>query len=281
MDSESESFKSLAAKVAVVTGAGSAGGGIGNGRACAIRLADCGARVAIVEVDPSRAAATLAMIHERGGEAFIASADVTVEDEVRALTDQVLRRWGRIDVLVNNVGIAGPPGTVEEVDLASWHECFQVNVTSMLLMSRFSIPAMRESGGGSIINMSSVAGLRGFSGAVAYSTTKGAIVALTQSMALAHGPDAIRVNVVAPGLVHTPMVATQGVDEAGRARRAAATPLGTEGTGWDVADAVEFLASSRARWITGTVLPVDGGLIGTTMLNVPSAGGLARPLLGH
>lgn len=274
MNAASEAPRNLAGQVAIVTGAGSADDGIGNGRASAVRLAEAGARVVLVEIDAERARITQEMVEAVGGVAAIEVADVSDPADVSRLITSVIARWGRLDVLVNNVGIAGPPGTVETVDIEAWTRCFGINVTSMVLTSREAIPHMKSQGGGSIVNMSSVAGLRGLSPAIAYSTTKGAVVALSQSMALAHGRDGIRVNVVAPGLVYTPMVSGE-MDEQGRERRAAAGILGTEGTAWDVGDAVTFLAGPAARWITGSVLPVDGGLIGTTIpTDLPSAAGL-------
>lgn len=243
---------------AIVTGAGSSGPGIGNGRATAIRLAERGAHVALIDVGPS-VDETLAMIVEAGGSASAIRCDVTDEDAVRRVVEQVLDQTGGVDVLVNNVGIAGPPGTVVDVDLDEWRRCLEINVTSMVIMSRCCIPAMRARGGGSIVNLSSLAGLRGGHAAIAYATTKGAVLSLTQAMASQHGIDGIRVNAVAPGLVYTPMVATKGVDERTRALRASLNVLGTEGTAWDVAEAVVFLADPRSRWITGVVLPVDAG----------------------
>lgn len=243
---------------AIVTGAGSAGPGIGNGRAAAIRLAERGAHVALLDVGPS-VDETLAMIEQGGGSAAAYRCDVTDEAAVRAVSEQVLSETGRIDVLVNNVGIAGPPGTVVDVDLDEWRRCIEINLTSMVIMSRFCIPSMRERGQGAIVNLSSLAGLRGGHAAIAYATTKGAVISLTQGMASQHGAEGIRVNAVAPGLVYTPMVSTKGVDEQTRALRASLNVLGTEGTAWDVADAVVFLADPRSRWITGVVLPVDAG----------------------
>ena len=142
----------------------------------------------------------------------------------------------------------------------------------MMLMSRFAIPHMRRAGGGSIVNMSSVAGLRGGHPRVAYSATKGAVNGLTRAMAIHHAPDGIRVNAVAPGYAYTPMVYAEGSSDDLREIRRLAAPLSTEGTGWDVGDAVLFLASARARWITGVVLPVDAGLTATIQLR-PSAPG--------
>lgn len=250
---------SLHGHVAIVTGAGASGHGIGNGRGSAIRLAESGARVALIDVNDS-VAQTRDMIVDRGGDCAIVECDVTDPVAAERAITSVRESWGRLDILVNNVGIGGPPGTVLDVDLDDWATCFSINVTSMVVMSRFAIPLMIEGNGGSIINMSSVAGMRGGHAALAYATTKGAIINLTQAMAVHHGSDGIRVNAVAPGLVYTPMVATRGIEGELRQQRASSSLLGTEGTGWDVAEAVLYLASPASRWVTGIVLPVDGGI---------------------
>ncbi|OIJ86711.1 SDR family NAD(P)-dependent oxidoreductase [Streptomyces colonosanans] len=260
----------LKGKVAIVTGAGSRASGIGNGRAAAVLLADAGAHVVVVDSAPEHMEETQKLIAERGGESLAVTADVTDPDACAAVVEQAMDAWGQLDVLVNNVGVAGPSGTVLDVDLLAWDQCLRVNLTSMVLMSRVAIPRMRTSGGGSIINMSSVAGLVGGHQGIAYPTTKAAIVGLTRTMAAHHGREGIRVNALAPGAVHTPMVYSQGIDEAAREQRRLAAPLGTEGTGWDVGDAVLFLASPRSRWITGTVLPVDAGLTATLGTYTPS-----------
>jgi NAD(P)-dependent dehydrogenase (short-subunit alcohol dehydrogenase family) len=249
----------LAGKVALVTGAGSAGTGIGNGRGCAIRLAEHGARVALFDVTDS-VEETCEIITHEGGTSAVFRCDVTNDSEVEAAVTAVREMWGSVDILVNNVGIAGPPGSVVDVDLDGWRRCWDLNVTSMVIVSRHVIPLMAAAGGGSIVNMSSIVGLRGGHAAIGYAATKGAIVNLTQSMAVHHGGDGIRVNAIAPGLIQTPMVATAGITGALREERAAANLLGIEGTAWDVADAVLFLAGPQSRFITGVVLPIDGGL---------------------
>lgn len=249
----------LHGKTAIVTGAGAAGAGIGNGRAAAIRLAECGARVALLDVNDS-SNQTRSMIAERGGDSEVYVCDVTNDEQVRTVVGAVENQWGRIDILFNNVGIAGPPGTVVDVDLEAWNRCIAINLTSMVIVSRHAIPAMVRAGGGSVINMSSLAGLRGGHAAIAYATTKGAVISLTQAMASQHGAQKIRVNAVAPGLVYTPMVSSKSeVDDEFRHLRASLNVLGTEGTAWDVAEAVLYLASPAARWVTGIVLPVDAG----------------------
>jgi NAD(P)-dependent dehydrogenase (short-subunit alcohol dehydrogenase family) len=171
----------------------------------------------------------------------------------------VIERWGRLDVLVNNVGIGGPPGTAVEVDPEAWERAMRVNVTSMMLMAKHAIPELLRQGGGSIINLSSVAGLQGGHPSLLYPTTKAAVIGLTRAMAAHHGPDGIRVNAVAPGMVYTPMVYSRGMSPELREARRRRSLLQTEGSGWDVGMAVVFLAGDEARWVTGIVMPVDAG----------------------
>jgi len=248
----------LAGKVAIVTGAGSRAEGIGNGRATAVLFAREGARVLLV--DQSRAAAqiTQELIGREGGEAHVCEVDVTRADDCRAMVDEAVRRWGRLDILDNNVGIGGR-ATVVEVEESAWEHLMRVNVTSMMLTSKHAIPAMARGGGGSIINISSISALRP-RGLTPYSVSKGAVIALTRAMAVDHAPQGIRVNCIAPGPVYTPMVYSEGMSPELRERRRRASPLGIEGTGWDIGHAALFLASDEARYITGVVLPVDGGV---------------------
>ncbi len=248
----------LEGKVAIVTGAGSRAPGIGNGRATAVLFAREGARVLLV--DQSRAAAeeTLAMIRAEGGEAAVFVADVTRAEDCRAMVEEAVRRWGKLDVLDNNVGI-GMGGSVVEVSEEDWDRVMAVNVKSMMLASKYAVPAMAAGGGGAIINISSISALRP-RGLTPYSASKGAVIALTRAMAIDHAPQGIRVNCIAPGPVYTPMVYAGGMSEELRERRRRASPLGIEGTGWDVGYAALFLASDEARYITGQVLVVDGGV---------------------
>lgn len=247
-------------QVAIVTGAGSRGDGIGNGRAAAVLLARRGARVALVDSVAEWAEQTRSMIEAEGGTSFVVETDVADPESCSRCVSQVVDRWGQLDILVNNVGVGGPPGDVVDVDPAEWERCHRINVTSMMLMSKYSVPHMRRAGGGSIVHVSSVAGLLGGHPHIAYPVTKGAVIPLTKAMAAQHGPEGIRVNAVAPGMVYTPMVSTSAeMTEAVRETRRRRSLLGTEGTGWDVGEAVAFLASRRARWITGVVLPVDAG----------------------
>jgi NAD(P)-dependent dehydrogenase (short-subunit alcohol dehydrogenase family) len=245
--------------VAVVTGGGAREGPIGNGAAAAVLLARAGATVAVIDLDEEHARRTCDLIAREGGSGLTVVCDVAEESDCERAIEYVTARAGAPRVLVNNVGLAGPPGTAVDVDLGRWEEGMRLNVQSMVMMSRFSIPGMAAGGGGSIVNISSIGGLRGGHPALLYATSKGAIIPLTQAMAAQHGAEGVRVNCVAPGLAYTGMVDSRGLSAEMREARRAASPLGTEGTGWDVGGAVLFLASQMARWITGVVLPVDGG----------------------
>lgn len=247
----------LEGKVAVVTGGGAAGDGIGNGRAAAILLARAGARVVVVDLEAARAERTAGMIAADRGEAVAVQADVTQAGECARVVEAALDRFGRLDLLDNNVGIGSRGSVVDETE-ESWRRVMRVNVDSMFLMARHAIPAMRRAGGGAIVNVSSISALRP-RGLTAYSAAKGAVIALTRAMAVDHGREGIRVNCVAPGPVYTPMVYAGGMSEAARERRRNASALGIEGTGWDVGHAVRFLLSAQARYITGQTLVVDGG----------------------
>jgi NAD(P)-dependent dehydrogenase (short-subunit alcohol dehydrogenase family) len=171
----------------------------------------------------------------------------------------VVQALGGVDVLMNNVGVLGPRGTAVEVDPDDWDRAMAINVTSMVLMAKHCIPHMVEAGGGSIVNVSSLVGLQGGHPDLLYPTSKGAVVQLTRAMAGHHGKDGIRVNCIAPGLLYTPMVTSQGMTPEVREQRRLQSFLQTEGTAWDVAMAAVFLASDEARWITGAILPVDAG----------------------
>ncbi len=249
----------LRGKVAIVTGGGAAGDGIGNGRATAILLARAGARVVVVDRNRELAERTAEMIAAEGGEAKGVEADVTDETHCRVLVERTVERFGRLDLLDNNVGIGSRNSVVDE-PAETWRRVMQVNVESMFLVSKYAIPAMIASGdGGAIVNVSSISALRP-QGLTTYTVSKGAVIALTKAMAVDHGKDGIRVNCVAPGPVYTPMVGAGGaMTDAVRDTRRRASVLGIEGTGWDVGQAVRFLLSDQARYITGQVLVVDGG----------------------
>jgi NAD(P)-dependent dehydrogenase (short-subunit alcohol dehydrogenase family) len=252
----------LEGKRAIVTGAGSRAAGIGNGRAAATLFALEGARVLLVDRELEAAEETRALILDQRPEAEVEvfEADVTDEESCSAMVRRAVEAWGGLDVLQNNVGVGMSIGSVVDSDLDQWDMVQEVNVRSMVLTGRYAVPAMIESGGGSIINVSSIAALRP-RGMTAYSTSKGAVIALSQAMAVDHARQGVRVNCIAPGPMYTPMVYAGGMDESLREARREASMLGVEGTGWDIGLAATFLASDEARFVTGVVLPVDGGVL--------------------
>ncbi len=248
----------MAGKVAIVTGAGARGEGIGNGRAAAILLARAGARVVAVDRQLPLAERTVAMISEEGGTALAVQADVTSAADCERVVHEATAAFGGVDLLDNNVGV-GSRGTVVDEDPDTWDRVMRINVRSMFLMGKYAIPAMTARGGGAIVNVSSIAALRP-SGLTTYAASKGAVISLTRAMATDHARAGIRVNCVAPGPVYTPMVAGDGMSDELRALRRSAAPLDIEGSGWDIGEAVVFLLSDRARYITGQTLAVDGGV---------------------
>ena len=247
----------LEGKVAIVTGAGTHGDVAGTGQATAVLLAREGAKVLLADRSGENARKTLAIIEKEGGTASVFTGDVTRSADCRAMAETATGRYGGLHILFNNVGLSYP-GTVVDVCEEHWDEIMEVNIKAMMLACRYAIPAMIDSGGGSIINVASIDGFRsGWSYNVAYETSKGGVIALTISMAVQHGRDGIRVNSIAPGHLHASF--TAGLSDAHRDLRRRSTPLGTEGTAWDVANAAVFLASEESRWITGITLPVDAG----------------------
>ena len=252
----------LTGKVAVVTGAASQAEGVGNGAATAILFAREGARVVLVNRRADQAEALAARIRSEGGEALAFAADVTESEAVEAMAAFTVASFGRLDILHNNVGIGGRLSTPETIDLADWHRVFETNLTSALLCCRSCIPRMRAGGGGAIINVSSLAGVIGLSGspgAVAYTTTKAGLQGFTLSIAADYAAENIRANCLLVGTVNTPMVSKLGAEAL--ERRRTSVPLQTEGTGWDVGHAAVYLASDEARWVTGVMLPIDGGFL--------------------
>ena len=258
----------LEGKVAIVTGAGATGSGdfVGIGQAISILFARNGAKVLLVDRNQQNAEVTLATIKEEGGEASLFVGDVTNNADCQGMAQAAVSRYGKLNVLVNNVGISGP-GSVTDVDEDFWDTVIDVNLKSVMLTSRHAIPHMIEVGGGSIVNLSSIVGLRAGSGRPShpYAASKGGIIGLSNSMAVHYGRNNIRVNCIAPGHIRSPMVARHTSEEMLDLRRRAG-PLGTEGTAWDVAWAALFLASDEARWISGVTLPVDAGLLAATPL---------------
>lgn len=250
----------LAGRTIVVTGAGALGTEIGNGRAIAVLAVLEGASVAVVDRDRVAAERTRELLGpEFEDQVLVVEADTTSLEDTQRVAGETVERFGRLDGLVNNVGVIGAAGTAANVDIAEWAKSFEVNVTSAVLMTKACLPGLTRAGG-AIVNITSTAALRGGHPFLSYPTTKGALVNMTRAMAAHHGRAGIRVNAVAPGLVETPMVDAQSMTEEYRDSRRAASLLGTAGTGWDVAKAVGFLLSDDARWITGVLIPVDAGL---------------------
>lgn len=252
-------FNRLAGKTAIVTGAGADGDEIGIGRAIALLLAREGAKVACADLDPARAETTAALITADGRTAFGFAADVSREEECAALIAETVKRFDTLDILVNNVGISRPTslGTITRDD---WDQTLAVNLTSVMLMSKYAVPPMAAQGGGTIINISSLAGMRTM-GALAYGPSKAAMAQLSREIGVLHGRQGIRVNTVAPGHVMTPHAMSKLPADMRETRRKVG-PLGIEGDAWDVAQAVLFLASDEARFINGVQLAVDGGVEG-------------------
>jgi NAD(P)-dependent dehydrogenase (short-subunit alcohol dehydrogenase family) len=251
----------VAGKIAIVTGAGSQGplDGIGIGRAIAMRLAAEGAALGCIDIDRVRAERTCALISERGGRAIALAADVAVEAQCQYAVATVVERLGAPQVLVNNVGITTPCGPVTQLAVAAWRQAFEANLLGAMLMTKYAMTHLTAAGSSSIINIGSIAGMRAHGGGVTYGPSKAALTAFTREIALMHGREGVRANVVAPGHLATPL-ARSLLGEETRQRRRAVGPLGIEGDAWDVANTVLFLASDEARFLTGLEVPVDGGV---------------------
>jgi len=257
-------------KTALVFGAGQGPGAtpaIGNGRATSILYAREGARVLCVDRDPGSAGETAALIRDAGGEAAVAEADVTSEDAVEAAVADCVERWGRIDILHNNVGISveGGDAAVTEITTEAFDKIVAVNLRSMVYACKYTLPVMRAQKSGAIVSISSMAAREEYPWA-AYKATKAAMIALTEQVAIQNAEFGIRANVILPGLMDTPMAVDRRAEAWGRPReevareRDAKIPLRAKmGDAWDVAHAALFLASDEAKFITGVALPVDGG----------------------
>ncbi len=263
----------LTGKVAIVAGAGSVAPGWGNGRATAVLLARQGAAVFLVDLDAAAAEATASIIEGEGGSCAVHRCDATDSASVEQMVQACVNRFGRIDILVNNVG-GSEPGDAVSMPEATWDRQIDFNLKTAFLGCKYAIPVMRAQGRGAIVNIASIVGLRNEPGGrelVAYSASKAGLIQFSKSTAGTFARDGIRCNTVVPGLMHTPLVEHRLLRQSGGndaaaliARRNARPPLGRMGTGWDVAHAVLFLASDEAGYITGTEIVVDGGL--TTMV---------------
>jgi NAD(P)-dependent dehydrogenase (short-subunit alcohol dehydrogenase family) len=251
-------------KIAVVVGAGQQPGGTpGNGRAVAERYAEEGATLLLVDINREWAEDTLAAI---GAPASVLVADITREEDCQAITRTAMERYGRIDILHNNVGRSGGDRKTSEMDASMWDEIMAMNLKGMFMTCKHALPVMVAQQSGCIINISSTSSLAARP-TVTYKTSKGAVNAFTQHLAMENAKFGIRANAILPGLIDTPMAIERRARERGverevvRAERDALVPLGYMGSAWDVANAAVFLASDESRYITGVLLPVDGGLL--------------------
>ena len=255
-------------KVAIVVGAGqSPGEGVGNGRATALTFAREGAKVVCVDRDLKSAQETVDLIAAKQGTALAVKADVTKNADIKAMVEEAHGKWGRIDVLHNNVGVslAGGDAELDKITEEAFDRCVAINLKSCILAAKHVIPIMREQKSGVIINISSMAVITTYP-YVAYKATKAAMVSFTEQLAYQNAQYGIRANVILPGLMNTPMAVDTRAREFNKTRaeveaeRDSKVPLRKKmGTGWDVANAALFLASDEASFITGVTLPVDGG----------------------
>ena len=259
------SDKKLAGRIALVFGAGSVGEGWGNGKAAAVAYARAGAAVVAIDHNEQASRATCQIIEDEGGAAMSVGADVTQLKEVEKAVAATMDRFGRVDILHNNVGITsqgGPVETTEEV----WDRVMTVNVKSMFLTCKCVLPIMEKQGRGAILNISSIASIRwtGYNYS-AYYASKGAVNQFTKGIAIEYAAKGIRANCILPGLMDTPHIYQHisgfyGAKDEMVAARHAASPTGRMGDGWDIANAAVFLASDDAKYINGIDLVVDGGL---------------------
>lgn len=246
----------VAGKIGIVTGAGS-----GIGRACAIALAREGARVALVGRRKDRVEE---VAHEIGDRAFAITADISQTAAIAGLIEETVSRFGGLNFLLNNAGVLHV-GNAEQITEDQWEQTFNLNVRAVWLLSRASLPHMRNAGGGSIMNVASTLGVVGARNRTAYAPSKGAVILLTKSMAIDHGHENIRVNAICPSFVETELterILSQASDPAAvRRERTAAHPIGRLGRPEDIAGLTVYLASDESSWVTGAVLPVDGGYL--------------------
>lgn len=259
--------KRLEGKVAIVTGAGCVGPGWGNGRAVAVRFAQEGAKVFAVDKSAQAMDETLARARAAGGDITAWTGDATLGGDVEAMVQACVERYGRVDILVNNVGGSRRGGPVD-LSEADWDAQMDFNLKSVFLACKHVIPVMQRHGGGAIVNTASTSGIRWTGAAqVGYASAKAGIIQLSRVVAVEYAKHNIRVNTVVPGQMHTPMVEARlagqragGDVDALLAQRQARIPLGFMGDGTDTANAALFLASDEARFVTGTEIIVDGGM---------------------
>jgi NAD(P)-dependent dehydrogenase (short-subunit alcohol dehydrogenase family) len=262
----------VAGKVAIVTGAGTRGGGIGNGKASALLYAREGASVVTVDLDRELAEDTARMIEAEGGKAIAVRADVSQASDCEAVVRAACDAFGGVHILHNNVGITESGGPVEYSE-AAWERMMSVNVKSMFLMAKYALPVMEAQGTGSIVNIGSINAIRAIPfPKLAYAASKAAVIGLSREIAVQYAPKGIRCNVVLPGLIKAPIVEQNNVALYGGNLermweiRDAMCPTGFQGETSDIANTCLFLASDEARYVNGVVIPVDGGLVNLVKL---------------
>ncbi len=250
-------MSSMQEKVALVTGASA-----GIGRAAALAFGREGASVVVADIDVERGEATAVEIERLGGDAIFVRTDVSSADDVAAMVARAVARFGRLDYAFNNAGVEGSPMPTAECSLDNWNRTIGINLTGVFLCLREEIPKMLATGGGAIVNNASVAGLVGFAGIPAYTASKHGIVGLTKTAAIEYATQGIRVNAVCPGVIQTEMITrfTHGDPDAA-AQLLATEPIGRLGQPEEIADAVIWLCSERASFVTGQALAVDGGFV--------------------
>lgn len=245
-------------RVAIVTGAA-----VGIGQGIATVLSREGAKVVVADVDETAGRRTVEELRQAGGDAIFVRADVGDEAQVRAMVDQAVRQYGRLQILVNNAGI-GVYTPVHETSLADWERCLRVNLTGVFLCSKYALPHLKAAGGGAIVNIASVHAYQNVGGTAPYAASKGGVAALTRVMAIDYARDKIRVNAICPGWIYTPLIERifrESGDFEGMKRRVGERQLmGRLGTPEDIGYAVLYLASDESSFVTGTSLFVDSGL---------------------
>ncbi len=247
----------LQRRVVLVTGAGS-----GIGRACALAFARDGATVIVADQDEVHGVQTAKMVEKIGGDSYFIRCDISEPNQVKHMMESTIGRFGRLDVAVNNAGIEGSKASTVDCSLQDWERVMAVNLRGTWLCMKYEIPVMQKQGGGAIVNCSSIAGLVGFADSPAYTASKHGVVGLTQSAALECARSHVRINAVCPGVIQTPMIDRYvNGDERRRRELAEREPMGRLGNPSEVAEAVHWLASDRASFVTGVALPVDGGWI--------------------
>jgi len=246
----------LDGKVAIITGAAS---GIGKATACLFSVE--GAKVVVADWDEEAGAAVAADLRHQGGHAIFVRTDVSLSGDVQQMVQAALNNFGRIDILINNAGIEGQQAQTAEATEENWDHVMAVNLKSVFLVMKYVIPQMLTQGGGAIVNNASVAGLVGFAGSPAYCASKGGIVQLTRVAALEYAARNIRVNCVCPGVILTPMVERVATTQEVMSALVNMEPVGRLGRPEEIASAILFLASDEASYVTGAILPVDGGLV--------------------